>query len=161
MILVGRFGIRRQRLNSNARIASTAPFACGAVLSWAESTQRPPLSWKKAPKEPKSICCGFTSFGISFPSLLRIQHGRSSSLTPPRVRLRSSNSLLYSACAVLSKNPAGGNQAVIVKLQHKQNPAGEAPTGIFHLQLYFLSGFSLIRHPLALGAVSPGDAYIV
>ena len=52
MILGGRFGIRRQRLNSNARIASTAPFACGAVLSWAESTQRPPLSWKKAPKEP-------------------------------------------------------------------------------------------------------------
>ena len=75
MIFGWRFGIRRQRLNSNARIASTAPFACGAVLSWAESTQRPPLSWKKAPKEPKSICCGFTSFGISFPSLLRIQHG--------------------------------------------------------------------------------------
>ena len=29
-------------------------FACGAVLSWAESTQRPPLSWKRAPKEPKT-----------------------------------------------------------------------------------------------------------
>ena len=82
-------------------------------------------------------------------------------LRRPMVRLRSSNSLLYSACAVLSENPAGGNQAAIVKLQHKQNPAGEAPTGIFHLHFYFLSGFSLIRHPLALGAVSPGDAYIV
>ena len=53
------------------------------------------------------------------------------------------------------------NPAATAKLQHKQTPAGEAPTGIFHLQLYFLSGFSLIRHPLALGAVSPGDAYIV
>ena len=75
MIFGGRFGIRRQRLNSNARIASTAPFACGAVLSWAESTQRPPLSWKKAPKEPKRSCRCFSSFIISFPSLLRIQHG--------------------------------------------------------------------------------------
>ena len=28
--------------------------ACGAVLSWAESTQRPPLSWKKALKELKT-----------------------------------------------------------------------------------------------------------
>ena len=59
MILVGRFGIRRQRLNSNARIASTAPFACGAVLSWAENTQRSPLSWKKAPKEPRDSGSGF------------------------------------------------------------------------------------------------------
>ena len=55
--------------------------------------------------------------GISFPSLLRIQHGRSSSLTPPRVRLRSSNSLLYSACAVLSENPSGGNQAAAIKIK--------------------------------------------
>ena len=79
------------------------------------------------------------------------------------------------------------NQAAIVKLQHKQNPAGEAPTGIFHLQLYFCQAFlfllklfslffspekrkekedeesniASVRHPLALGAVSPGDAYIV
>ena len=58
MMFLGGFGIRRPRLNSNARIASTAPFACGAVLSWAESTQRPPLSWKKAPKEPRDSGSG-------------------------------------------------------------------------------------------------------
>ena len=40
----GGAGFQRLLLSSNARIISNAPYACGAVLSWAESTQRPPLS---------------------------------------------------------------------------------------------------------------------
>ena len=68
-MILGQFGIRRQRLNSNARIASTAPFACGAVLSWAESTQRPPLSWKKAPKEPRDSGYGFIPLTQPYQSL--------------------------------------------------------------------------------------------
>ena len=155
-MFVEMWGFRRLWLSSNARIISNAPFACGAgfqlsllnsisviISGFSFCLRRGTFVGRKYPKasaflkessqRTKKHLPLLPISGISFPSLLRIQHGRSSSLTPPRVRLRSSNSLLYSACAVLSKNPAGGNQAVIIKLQHKQNPAGEAPTGILHL----------------------------
>ena len=129
-------GFRRLLLSSNA------PYACGAgfqlsllnsisviVSGFSFCLRRGTFVGRKYPKASaflKESSQRTKNIFPCYPSPVSLSRrysefsmGRSSSLTPPRVRLRSSNSLLYSACAVLSKNPSGGNPAVIVKLQHK------------------------------------------